>query len=697
MYPMVFSSQVINAGFPVEHTRTFCMDSISARPFRHRNKRPAPAVASARAYLLPEMKDFDSACNDALERRRTTLLGCLLLLAFLAYSNTLVNGFVYDDHSQIEENPYVHTLRGLAKIFGMRSPSGNYYRPLMNLGYLFSFQLFGASPYGFHLVNVLLHCVAAWLVYEVGFAMTSDQTLGLVAALCFGVHPIHTESVAWIAGVVDVEMTIFYLAAFWFFLMLERAKGRTAWIRVAMLGSFLLATLSKEPAMTLPALATIYEHFYRADRNSTAWKQKFARYGGFWAVGIAYLGIRVLVLGGFAPVAFHRDVGWREAGLIGVGWIGQYAAKLLWPVPLTVFYAIQRNASFLDFHVLFGATVLTAAAAAVVCEWKRGRTYPFWLLWILFTLAPVLNVRWLPMDVFAERFLYLPSAGFSWLVAGIAVGFWRKNGLASRKRWAIAVAAGILALLASGEIVARNRDWKSDYSLAFRTVQTNPDDANMRSDVAMAEWRAGKPDEALRQWHLALAYRPDSLQALSDLGFAMIENQKYDEAIPYLRKANELSSRFAAPHVHLAHAYLALGRIAEAENELRRAVEISPMDPFTRKALGDFYLQSGRFKDAETEFRASVAIVPDFDGWSGLAETYSSQDDLDEAVDAWRHVLAIEPFESHAHLMLGRIYLTKGLSTDAAKEFDQCLYTDPHNAEALAASHRLRPQERSTE
>jgi len=171
----------------------------------------------------------------------------------------------------------------------------------------------------------------------------------------------------------------------------------------------------------------------------------------------------------------------------------------------------------------------------------------------------------------------------------------------------------------------------------------------------------------------------------------MIEDKKYDEAIQYLQKANELSSRFAAPHVHLAHAYVALGKTAEAEAEFRRAVEISPMDPFARSALGHFYLQSGRVQKAETEFRVSAAIVPDLDAWSGLAETYSLQDNPDQAVDAWRHVVAIEPFDSHAHLMLGRIYLAKGLLSEAAKEFDQCLYTDPHNAEALAAIHKLRP------
>ena len=632
---------------------------------------------------------MEPARAENIESRNATVLGLILLLAFLAYANTLANGFVYDDHSQIEQNPYVHSLSGITKIFSMAQPSGNYYRPLMNLVFLLSFKLFGASPYGFHLVNVLLHCVAVWLVYAVGAALTGKESFGLIAAACFAIHPVHTESVSWIAGVVDIEMTIFYLTAFWLFLKLGRGNGRTLWIQLGMLGSFLLATLSKEPGMTLPALATIYEHFYRADGQTTTWKQKVARYGGFWAVGVAYLCVRAFVLGGFAPVSFHRDVSWREAGVIAVGWIGQYAAKLLWPVGLTVFYAIQRNTSLLDYRVLLGAAVLIAAIVLAAYGRKRSQAYSFSFLWILFTLAPVLNVRWLPMDVFAERFLYLPSVGFSWLFAGAVLWCWKKSELADTRRWALVAAASIAGALATGEIVARNRDWKDDYSLAFRTVQTNPDDSNMRSDVAMAEWGSGNRAEALRQWQLALAYRPDSLQALSDLGFAMVEEKKYDEAIPYLLKANELSSRFAMPHVHLAHAYVALGKNREAEGELRQAVEISPMNPSVRDAFGRFYLDWGRLADAENQFRASVNTLPSYEAWSGLAETYTLQGNSQKAVEAWQEVLALEPFDSHAHLILGRIYLAKGLSTQAAKEFDACLYTDPNNAEARAAVQRL--------
>ena len=643
--------------------------------------------------------DFDR--SGAVKGTRTTVLGCLILLAFLVYANTLLNGFVYDDHSQIEQNPNVHSIQNIGKLFGTSllaqqggQSVGNYYRPLMNVDFLLSFKLFGPVPYGFHLINVLLHCIVVWLVYAVTASLASDETIGLVAAACFALHPIHAEPVAWIEGIADLEMSIFYLLAFWMFLRLGREETRqAAWTRVAMLGSFLLATLSKEPAMTLPAVATVYELFYRADRRSTTWKTKLSRYGGFWTMALVYLVIRVIVLHGFAPVPQHTEIGPREAGLTGLALIGQYASKLVWPVPLVAFYPFQKSVSFLDPRTLLGVGVLLAAATYLAFDWKRTRVYSFALFWIFLTLGPVLNVRWMLINVFAERYLYLPSVGFCWLVSGIILWCWRKSGdSALGRRWAMGVTAGIVGLLATGEIVARNRDWKNDDSIALRSLQTNPDSSGMRSDVGMMDWRAGRHDEAVRQWRLALAYHPDTAEALSNLGYAMVEEKNYAEAIPPLQEAIALRPHFAIPHVHLAHAYSAMGNNADAEAELKRAVEIYPMNPFVRNALGRFYLDSGQATEAETEFRASVTINANNEGWSGLAEDYTLQNVPGKAEEAWRQVLALNLFDSHAHLSLGRIYLAEGRLAEAANEYERCLDTDPRNAEALAAISKLGPQ-----
>jgi predicted membrane-bound dolichyl-phosphate-mannose-protein mannosyltransferase len=235
---------------------------------------------------------------------RRTLLGCLLLLTFLAYANSLANGFVYDDHTEIERNPYVHSVKYVGTLLSTsvlafhgkgKEEVRNYYRPVTGLEFLLCYKLFGLFPPGFHLLSLLMHCLIVCLVYAVTVELVSDQSFAMIAATFFALHPIHTEAVDWLGAVSDLEVSIFYLAAFWLFLRLGREHGRRAiWTQAAMLGSFAVATLSKEIAMTLPVAATLYEHFCRADRLESSWQKKLSRYGGFWVVGLLYLVARWL-------------------------------------------------------------------------------------------------------------------------------------------------------------------------------------------------------------------------------------------------------------------------------------------------------------------------------------------------------------------------------------------------------------------
>src|SRR5208337_4669070 len=135
----------------------------------------------------------------------------------LPYLNILFNGFVHDDDYQIVQNPYVRSFQYLKEIFtaGVWSFQGpavsNYYRPMMTLGYLITYKIFGLRPYGFHLVSLLLHALVVCLVFALTRRLTVDSWWAFVAGACFALHPIHTESVAWIAAVTDLELTFFYL------------------------------------------------------------------------------------------------------------------------------------------------------------------------------------------------------------------------------------------------------------------------------------------------------------------------------------------------------------------------------------------------------------------------------------------------------------------------------------------------------
>lgn len=632
-------------------------------------------------------------------QKRSWLLGVLLLLSFLPYANAVVNGFVYDDHTQIERNPYVHSIKYIGKIFdsSLAAEQGkqvlpNYYRPLINFTFLVCYELFGLSPYGFHLISILLNCVVVWLVFEVSAELFSNEWFGLIAAVFFALHPIHTEPVAWIDGVSDIEVSLFCLLAFWLFLRQEHAQGRRGiWVRAGMIASFALALFSKETAMAFPILVTIYEHVYRSDRLATSWTQKLTRYGWFWVTQLTYLSVRAMVLGTLIPTPLRGDFDRRGVLLTALALTGQYAGKLLWPFPLVAFPPFQRIPSFADPRVLFGIAGLLAVGAAFVLLWKRSKLYTFALFWIFVILAPALNVRYMGANVLAERYLYLPSVGFSWLVAGAIWWCWhRPYSWMLQLRWALGATAAIVALLAGHTIVARNRDWKDDRTLVVRTLEVRPDSPNMRNDLGLMKWYDGDHDEAERQWQLALSYKPDTVEVLSNLGFARLEEKRYEEAIPYLQKAIQLKLLFATPHIHLARVYAAEGRNEDAENEFHRAVEIYSLNPDARKAWGDYYFDAGRLSEAEQQFLVSVSVAPDLEAWSALGVIYDRQNATDKAEDAWRHVLSFESFNAQAHLSLGRIYLSKNRFAEAQKEFDACLLMDPANPEALAGRSKIR-------
>jgi Tfp pilus assembly protein PilF len=635
------------------------------------------------------------------ERTHSRLLAGLLLLAALVYANTLFLSFVYDDNRQILENPYVHSFRYVEEIFTKtvwafqgQEKVTSYYRPLMTFTYLLCHTVFGSLPIGYHLVNVLLNVVVVYLVYAVGARLFRDATRGLIAGAVFALHPVHTEAVAWIASLPDLQLAVFYLMAFFFFLQLEETEGgQAAKLQAGMLACFFLAVLSKEPSATLPVAATVYEHFCRSDRAQTTLKTKMGRYAGLWLIVAAYIVFRVTVLGGVAVVVKHPDVTWPLVPLSALALTAQYVEKLFWPWPLSVTYPFEKSTSLGDPRVLAGLAVLAAAVALLIYLAKRSRPYAFALFWMFLTLGPVLNARWMATNVFAERYLYLPSVGFAWLVAGGILWLWQREGVALRlRRASLAVLCAGLALLAAGVTVARNRDWKDDRTLDEATLAFHPHESFFRTDLGAYHWNRGNRAEAERQWRRALEDNPENQFALSNMGMALLEQKRYGEAIAYLEKVIALRPRFAAPRIHLARVHMAQGRKEEAEVEFRRAIEFYPLSTNARNTFGRFLLEEGRLNEAAVQFRASVESIPTEDGWAGLAEVYTRQNNASQAEVAWREVVQLNPFDSRARFALGKLYLASGRFAEARKELEAGLLIDPENAEALAALAKLATQ-----
>jgi tetratricopeptide (TPR) repeat protein len=628
-----------------------------------------------------------------------TLLVLLILCAVLPYANILFNSFVYDDNTQVLNNPYIQSFRYLRQIFSTTVWSyigaqgvTNYYRPMMTFGYLLCRQFFGPLAYGFHLASVLLHAATVCVLFLVTWRMYEDRRAAFVAAALFALHPVHSESVAWVAAVTDLELTFFYLLTFGCFLRVARpGGGRSGTAQLAMVSSFLLTILSKEQALTLPVLATIYEHFYRADRAETTWRQKLARYVLLWMLAFAYLLFRIRFFGALAPVLQISDLTWYQTLLSAVTLVGQYFWKLLWPVQLCAFYVFRRSSSLLDPRVLAGLGVLIIAGAIFLALWRRARTASFGLVWLVVTLAPVLNPRYLAANVFAERYLYLPSVGFCWLAAWGWIRLWEKAA-ARRPLWrqALLGALAVVAALYSIRIVTRNRDWHDDVTLYTKTLAVSPNAYHIRNNLGTVYWRQGRVEAAEREWLEALRLAPKNAIILNNLGLAETQQKHYAEAVEYLKRAMRLKPNYTEPHLKLGTAYAEMGRRAEAELQLRAAVALSPLSVEARNALGKLYFDAARLGEAEEQFQRSVEGTPNWMAYAGLGDVYLRRGERGRAEQAFRAALALNPFDSHARFCLGELYEAGGRTAEAIREYQAGLATDPANTEARAALERLR-------
>jgi len=639
------------------------------------------------------------AQTDPSKKQLVIYLLILAALAALPYLNSLRNSFVHDDYEQVLTNPYIRNFHHLREIFtssvwsfkGDYRGASNYYRPMMSLGYLLCYRLRGPNGTVFHLANLLINVGVVLLVFLATQRMFRSNPVAFLAACIFALHPIHSEAVDWIAAVTELELALFYLLTYWFFLISARPSGKSSIpLQAAMGASFVLALLSKEQALTLPVLAAIYEHFFRDDRAETTAVQKLRRYGALWLLLAVYMVLRVRYLGTFAPALHRLGYGKKDLVISAMALLGQYAWKLVWPAQLSACYIFPANAVALYPWALVGSATLLVLAAAFLALRKYSDQAAFGVLWLLATLAPVLNVRWMPSSAFAERYLYLASVGFCWIAGWLAFRWW--NLLSLRKsRWRVAllVAAGLIALLCVLRIVRRNRDWRDSLTFYTATLAAAPDSDYMHNNLGTVYWNMGKMSAAENEWRIALRLAPNNEYALHNLGLVAQAAGRYHEAESLYWRALTAQPNYSDAHLDLGKTYEAMGRLPEAETQYHAAVRLAPLNNRAHNTLSEFYFDRRRLPEAETEARRSVEIRPTTQGYWDLGLAEWMQGNRAGAEQAFLGSAALSPSDSKAHFMLGLFYMDSGRNAEAIREYRVGLQLDPTNAEAMANLKQL--------
>ena len=559
----------------------------------------------------------------------------VLAVTFLGYLGTLRYDFVYDDVHVIVENGSVHSWRFLPRYFTehlwfFEPGMTNYYRPIFLVWLVLNHTLFGLNPIGYHLTTVLAHVTVTLLVFHLTRRLTGDQATAAIAALLFGLHPAHIEGVAWVSGVSETLLAIFFIGSFLCYLRyrdLDAGRGKL-WL-VAALVLAALAVFEKETGIVLPMMIFAYELIFDAGRKGRAirgeedarsekasegverFRMALVRSLPFVVVTVLYLLARINALGAIGRTKTPLSLATLIFTWPSLLWA--YVKILAWPVRLSAFYDTPyvTRPGLLEFWL-----PLAAIAAVGGAIWWLVRKRPagrFALVWLIVPVVPLLNLTVFgPGELVHDRYMFLPSVGFVVIVA-LAVRRLRAGNSVLFGLPTVQVLAALILASGSGVALAyQHVNWSSNLVLFQHSLEIAPNSKTAKGSLAEALIVRGMYVEGARLFQELLDQDPESSELNHNMGFALNAAGKPREAEPYLMRAIELKPLQPDAHYLLGVVRLTMNRLDEAETPFREAVRISPDVAFYHYGLASWFKMRGDLREALQEFERELVINPNF-------------------------------------------------------------------------------------
>ncbi|HXY51904.1 MAG TPA: tetratricopeptide repeat protein [Terriglobales bacterium] len=644
----------------------------------------------------------------------------------LGYANTLRNGFVWDDSRQILQNPNLRAGTAWLNLFSSdvwafthpgEQSRNNYYRPLQMLTYRTTAQLFDFDAVAFHAVNLVFHLLATLLAYAVLFELTRRVALALPAAALFAVHPIHTEAVAWASALTELGCAVFFFLSFYLFLVAEPASASgdqpRRWLRgpkprILSWTSFALALLWKEMALTLPMVIACYLVLCGDESFWVRWRKACWRVLPYGAVVVAYLIVRHHALGFLYTSQRRWVLPLSDYVLTAAYFVAKYWWKLLLPIQLNAYHVFDPVRSLTDPRALAAILFLIVAAAGIAYSVRRAPLAAFAASWVFLTLIPVLNLRGVGRNVFAERYLYIPSLGSCLLLVWLV-----NKGLArlapAPSTWLGGCALALLLGVFVAQTVRRNADWTNEFTLFSQTAKASPNSPDMQNAVAeLIRSQGNDLDAAERHYQQAVSLAqqqdPPEWDQIDSayLGLALIYSQQghLDKALDALSRARAADPTDAGVRSAVGGVLLQAGRWKEAKEALRQALESNPSDENALNGLGIIAWQDEHQYDRAVEyFQQALRAHATSDRFASsvqnnLGAVYCEMDRCSEAIEHFQRALELSPTDPEYHTNLGNAFGALGQFAEARAEFEKALMLAPGYAPANASLSNLDKRER---
>jgi Flp pilus assembly protein TadD len=544
----------------------------------------------------------------------------LILSVFLIYYQVRNFAFQdYDDVHYVSENN--HVLGGLTTaniVWAFTTGHASNWHPLTWLSLMLDCKFLGPNPGLIHLENMFLHLANTLLLFALLRKMTGSLWPSAFVAALFAVHPMHVESVAWVAERKDVLSTLFLLLTLAAYLSYVRNGGRLRYLLAILL--FALGLLAKPMLVTLPFLLLLLD-YWPLNRFGMPRQIKISRKSSqqmsLYLLIVEKIPFFILAAISSIITFMVQRSGGAVAGIkslslesrVGNAFLSyaRYIAKMFWPQNLAVFYPSDIE-SFSFVQVLLCAVLLLIISVFAIYLGRNRKYLLVGWFWFVAALIPVIGLVQVGGQSFADRYTYVPYIGLFIMIA------WGLPDLLARWSYRkIAFGVSMPVVLVILTICAHRQAgyWKNGFTLFSHAIQATKKNYVAYNYLGMAYREQGRYQEAIEAYDKSIQIYPNYDEAYNNLGVIYGEMGNYQDAIKAFAQALKISPNLARTYYNLGLAYANLGHYNEAIESFRQAVRIEPDNAEAYNNLGAVYGNLGRYREAIESFKQAVRIEPD--------------------------------------------------------------------------------------
>jgi len=528
------------------------------------------------------------------------IAGCIVIV----FSPSLRNGFTnWDDDVYVTNNPDIRkvTIHNVVKVFS--SSYASTYQPLTMLSYMAQFAVDGPNPAVFHYTSLFFHIISGLLVFALLYGLSKSYFIGIITALIFAVHPLRTESVAWVADQKDLLSAIFYLLSLLAYNVFTKNNTRK-YYWLSLIG-LVFSLLSKPMAISQPFVLLLLDYICNKNQSKKSLVEKVP----FFAIAAGFAAITLMTQHHSGAINSYPSLPVLDRVCVPFYGMVFYIVKFFIPVKLAALYPMPSpDDHFMNFVMLASPFIVVSVAALLWSFRAKSKTAVAGCLFFFITLVPVLQIVPIGSAIVSDRYSYVPLLGISAIVAGFLARIINKNPTKATR--SIVYTACAVLFFAMGSLTfQRCAVWSDSLALWNDDIGKYPS-VLAYNNRATEYGNRGETDRAIEDFTKALYCDPKFAKTYDNRGIAYLAKGMADQALADFNKTIELDHDYYDAYNNRGIIYCFYNEFDKAIADFSTAIALKSDYEKAYSNRGLAYMRNGSFAAAIKDFDLALALDP---------------------------------------------------------------------------------------